>query len=78
MSEIVRLELPDTLFRQAKELAVNTGRSLEDVLTQWLKQGAVHDIAPLDPDVEYPIYTIFGMEEASQKMWEYLQTQKPR
>lgn len=38
MSEIVTLELPDMLTRQAKEVAAVTHRRMEDILIDWLER----------------------------------------
>jgi hypothetical protein len=78
MSEMVRLELPDTLVQQARTIAANTGQSVEDVLTQWLEQGSTHDIAPLRTDVEYPIYTPYDNEHVAQELWEILKAEEAK
>jgi hypothetical protein len=79
MSEMVRLELPYTLVQQARTIAANTGQSVEDVLIAWVNRGAaLQDISPLRTDVEYPIYTPYGMEDAAQELWEYLQAEEAK
>ena len=40
MSETITLELPDTLARQAREVAAISRRQIEDVLTEWIEQSA--------------------------------------
>ncbi len=36
MAEIITLQLPDLLAKQAREIAIVTHRQLEDVLLEWL------------------------------------------
>ena len=79
MAEIVRLELPEELVRHAREIGASSGRSVEDILTQWLERGSVvEDVLPLKPGVEYPIYTIFGMEKAAQALGEFLKAEEKK
>jgi hypothetical protein len=40
MSEIVRLEIPDSVARSAREVAARTQRCLEEVLVEWIGQFA--------------------------------------
>lgn len=52
MAEIITLELPEPLARQAKEIAALTDRRLEDVLLEWLDR-AITDL-PIEslPDAQ--------------------------
>lgn len=52
MAEIITLELPEPLARQAKEIAALTDRRLEDVLLEWLNH-AITDL-PIEslPDAQ--------------------------
>jgi hypothetical protein len=46
MSEVLTLELPDNVVRQARALAAAANRRVEDVLVEWIERGAA------DPAVE--------------------------
>lgn len=71
MSESITLELPEEIAERARETAARTGRSLEVVLTYWLERGAAAEtVAPLVPNVEYPIFTPFGNEAAAQILFD--------
>lgn len=52
MTEIITLELPEPLARQAKEIAALTQRRLEDVLVEWIDR-AITDL-PIEslPDAQ--------------------------
>ncbi len=52
MAEIITLELPEPLARQAKEIAALTHRRLEDVLIEWIDR-AITDL-PIEslPDAQ--------------------------
>lgn len=39
MNEIVHLEVPDELVRQARDVATRTQRPVADVFLEWLKRG---------------------------------------
>ncbi len=77
MTYVVSLELPDTIMKRVMEQADTTGRTAEEVLTEWIKQ-AVATSELLQPDVEYPVYTPLGGEETAQELWEYLQENKAK
>ncbi|NTU84753.1 MAG: hypothetical protein HGA45_36215 [Chloroflexales bacterium] len=40
MSEVVTLELPDSLVRSARTIAERSNRRVEDVLVEWLDRSA--------------------------------------
>ena len=50
MSEIVTLEIPDALARQAREVALATHRRLEDVLVEWIDRVAAEVPVEALPD----------------------------
>jgi hemerythrin len=63
MTERIILDLPDDITHRAREKARRTGRQLEDVLTDWIKQG----VSDQDSEIlEYPIYTPLGNEDAAE------------
>lgn len=73
MSEIITLELAETITERARETAQRTGESLEAILMRWLERGADIDLASdLIPDTEYPIYTPYGNEAAAQILTDFL------
>lgn len=73
MSELVTLELPDSIAQYARETAAHTGRSIEQVLTEWIGRAAANeDSTLLIPGAEYPIYTPYGNEAAAQILLEVL------
>ncbi len=79
MAELVTLELPEELVRHAKELAANSGRTVEDVLTHWIEQGsATQDISPLRTDAHYPIFTPYGNEQVAHELWEILKADEAK
>lgn len=74
MAHTITLELPDSLMQRVIKQANMTGRTAEDVLTDWIKKAInTSEASLLQPDVEYPIYTPLGGEKTAQELWEYLQ-----
>ncbi len=56
MAEAITLELPDDVVRHAQEIALSTGRDVADVLTNWLRRGALSDASSFPmPDTDYAI-----------------------
>lgn len=77
--ERVILELPEIVADRARTVSQRDGRTMEEVLVRWLEQNAAADeVLTLMPDVEYPVYTPFGNEEAAQVMLDYLNAEKAR
>jgi hypothetical protein len=75
MTEVVTLELSEAVARQAHETANRTGRSLEQVLIDWIERGVQRDLESLIvPGVEYPIYTPLGNEQSAQVLCGVLKT----
>ncbi len=73
MAEAITLALPDDVARQAREIARRTGRPMEDVLTDWIRQGAAHDDSTLlESGTSYHIYTPYGNEAAAQALLDAL------
>jgi hypothetical protein len=73
MAEAVTLVLPDEVARQARETARRTGRQMEEVLTDWIRRGAMSDdMASLAAGVEYHLYTPYGNEAAAQGLLDAL------
>ncbi len=66
MSEIVTLELPDVLAQNARSVAAQTQRRIEDVLVEWLDRAAT-DI-PVDalPDDQVLALVDLQLIEAQQ------------
>jgi hypothetical protein len=50
MSEVVQLELPETLTERARAIAQRTHQRFEDVLIAWLQQGATDSPLEQLPD----------------------------
>jgi hypothetical protein len=79
MAEPVTLELPEEIVRQAREVARRTGRHMADVLTDWLKRGAVRDGSILTTsDTAYPIYTPYGNEALAQGLLDALHAEESK
>jgi len=73
MVEAITLELPEDVVRQARETAQRTGRGMTDILTDWLRRGALSDMSHHPtPDSTYPIYTSYGHEALAQGLLEAL------
>lgn len=67
MVEKITLELPDEVLKRAQVAANRSGQDVQAVIMDWITRGAELDVAALlNPNVEYPIYTPFGNEEAAQ------------
>jgi hypothetical protein len=67
MTEKVTLNLPDEVLQRAQVAANRTGRPFEDILTEWVARGSEIDVETLiNPNLEYPIYTLLGNEAAAQ------------
>jgi hypothetical protein len=74
MVHTITLELPDTIMRHVIEQADITGRTAEEILTDWIKEAvSTPKVSLLQSDVEYPIYTPLGGEQTAQELWDYLQ-----
>ena len=77
MTEKVTLELSDMTVQRAREVAQQTHRPLEAVLTEWLDRASnAVDILPLDTTATYHIYTPFGAEATAQSLLEMLRKEK--
>jgi hypothetical protein len=73
MAETVTLHMPEAVMLRAQERARRTGQSLEDVLQEWLEQGAASDDSTLlVPGREYPLFTPYGNEPAAQVLLDAL------
>jgi hypothetical protein len=69
----VTLELSPEVEERAKVVARHTGRALETVLTEWLERGAELDVTNwLNPNTEYPLYTLYGNEATAHSLLEFL------
>lgn len=68
MSEIVTLELPDTLVRSARALAERSNRRVEDVLVEWLDRSANEVPVETLPDDEVLLLCALEMQDADQHM----------
>jgi hypothetical protein len=78
MAEAVTIELPEEITRQARAIARRTGRLMEDILTDWLRQGAVSDGSIRLPDSEYPLYTPYGNESVAQGLLDALHAEETK
>jgi len=77
MAEAITLKLPDDVVRHAQEIALSTGRDVADVLTDWLRRGALTDASSIPmPDAGYPIYTPYGNEALAQELLDALHTEE--
>jgi hypothetical protein len=73
MPQVVTLELPDSALHRAQETAERTGRSVESVLTEWIKRvAASDDFSQFTPDAKFQVYTLFGSEDTAQALYEFL------
>ena len=73
MAEKITLELPEAVVERAHAAAGRTGRTIEQVLAEWIARGAEHDAeALIVPGAEYPIYTPLGNEAAAQVLLDTL------
>jgi hypothetical protein len=66
MSESVTIELPDDLARQAREVAAQTHRRVEDILIEWLGHGASEAPVELLPDDQVLSFAGMQMSEEDQ------------
>jgi hypothetical protein len=77
MPKAITLELPEDVVRQAQEIAHSTGRDVADVLTDWVRRGALTDASSISmPDAGYPIYTPYGNEDLAQELLDALHTEE--
>ena len=67
----ITLDLPETLTAYAREVAEQTGRTVEDVLVEWLNRGA-HDDGLIDAHTAYHLYTPYGNEHAADILMDAL------
>ena len=73
--ETVALTLPEVMMTQAREIANQTGRTVEAVLIEWLERSAELDISQwITPGTVYPVYTLYGNEEAAQVLGDFLKS----
>jgi hypothetical protein len=73
MAETVTLHMPEAVMLRAQERARRTGQSLEEVLQEWLEQGAASDDSTLLVSArEYPLFTPYGNEPAAQVLLDAL------
>jgi hypothetical protein len=68
MSEVVTLELPDTLVRSARALAERSNRRVEDVLIEWIDRSANEVPIETLPDDEVLLLCALEMQDADQQM----------
>ena len=74
MNEHVLLEVPESIANHAREVAQQTGRSFEDVLTEWLERGAASEsIYPLRTDVHYEVWSPYDSAEAAATLTRILE-----
>ncbi|MEB3149286.1 MAG: hypothetical protein VKL60_09695 [Sphaerospermopsis sp.] len=65
MSEIITLQLPETLAQKAKEIAAFTHRSLEDVLIEWINR-ASHEL-PVESLPDEQVLNLCDLQMESQQ-----------
>ena len=66
MSEIVTLELPDTVIQSARAIASQTDRRVEDVLIAWIDQAAADVPVESLPDDQVLALRDTQMKDAEQ------------
>lgn len=66
MSEIVTLELPDTLVQSARSVATQTQRRVEDVLVEWLGRVATESPVEALPDDQLLVLANLQLSEQEQ------------
>lgn len=67
MSEVVTLELPDSLVRSARTIAERSNRRVEEVLVAWLDRSARERPVALLPDDQVLLLCDLEMQEADQQ-----------
>lgn len=67
MSEVVTLELPDTLVRSARTIAERSNRRVEDVLVEWLDRSASEVPVEFLPDDQVLLLSALELKEADQE-----------
>lgn len=67
MSEVIMLELPDSLVRSARTIAERSNRRVEDVLVEWLDRSASEVPVELLPDDQILLLCDLEMQEADQQ-----------
>ncbi len=73
MSDTVTLELPDTVARNARALAMRTHRTVEDVLLDWLDRAATElPIEELPDDQVLALRDIQMSDEQQEELSELL------
>lgn len=68
MSEVVTLELPDSLVRSARMIAERSNRRVEDVLVEWLDRSASEVPVELLPDDQVLLLCDLEMQETDQQL----------
>ena len=69
MSEIVTLQLPETLAQKAKEIAAFTHRRLEDVLLEWIDRASTELPVESLPDEQVLAMCDLQMEPQQQEVF---------
>jgi hypothetical protein len=67
MSEVITLELPDTLVQSARAIAARSNRRVEDVLVEWLDRSASEVPVETLPDDQVLLLCDLTMQEADQQ-----------
>jgi hypothetical protein len=68
MSEIITLQLPETLAQKAKEIAAFTHRRIEDVLLEWIDRASSELPVESLPDEQVLILCNLQMESQQQEI----------
>ncbi|MTJ49795.1 hypothetical protein [Dolichospermum sp. UHCC 0259] len=69
MSEIITLQLPETLVQKAKEIAAFTHRRIEDVLLEWIDRASSELPVESLPDEQVLSLCNFQMEIQQQEVF---------
>jgi len=73
MLRSITLQLTDETLNRAQEIANQTGKTLEETLTNWIDGTATSPVLDfLTPNAEYPVYTPFDSDEGAQQLQDYL------
>ena len=67
MSEVVTLELPDSLVRNARVVAERSNRRVEDVLVEWIDRSASEVPVETLPDDQVLLLCDLELQEADQQ-----------
>lgn len=65
MSEIITLQIPETLAQKAKEIAAFSDRSLEDVLLEWIYRAS--DELPVESLPDDQVLTLCDLQMENQQ-----------